>query len=381
MTNLEKTFEDILVQALSRSDLTEDQIAAMPTLVLKSFAPHAASEMLKGLKRAAPKMLREHKKSDAGFERRNYRRWKKPLDLLELLWNISEEVGGKFNQTERPAAVVAKDYQFEALVSLHARALLISREVLCLLYGGYPDGALSRWRSLHEIAVTAVFLQKHDQEVSHRYLASFPFAALNAAKQLNEHAERANMTPFLEEELAEMKQRCDGFEARFGKEMHNERGWASPALKNPKPTFAQLEKAVALDHWRPRYRWASQHTHGGYRPALAMLGTAESTQPVHLVGQSNSGFTDPIHMTAISLNQVTSSLLIVRPTVDNIVFLQIISDLSDELGEVAFEVEKHSLKEAQDKVKVTKRALPVGKVKKHNKKDVSSRRTRGVRVT
>jgi hypothetical protein len=260
--------------------------------------------------------------------------------------------------------VTAKDYQFESLVSLHARSLLIGREILCMLYGGYPDGALSRWRSLHELSATAVFLKTQDQEVSHRYLASFPFASLRAAKQLNEHAVRANMTPFTAQEIKAMTARCDALEARFGKDMHNEYGWASAALENPKPNFAQIEKAVSLDHWRPRYRWASQHTHGGYRPALSMLGTAESTQPVHLVGQSNSGFTDPIHMTAISLNNATSSLLTIRPTVDNIIFLRIVSDLSNEIGVVAMAVEKESFAKAQAKLKPKKRAKSVAAKKK-----------------
>lgn len=251
---------------------------------------------------------------------------------------------------------------------MHARSLLIAREILCMLYGGYPDGALSRWRSLHELSVTAVFLKTQNQEVSHRYLASFPFASLRAAKQLNEHAVRANMTPFTAQEVAAMTARCDAFEARFGKEMREEYGWASVALNNPKPNFAQIEKAVSLDHWRPRYRWASQHTHGGYRPALSLLGTAESMQPVHLVGQSNSGFTDPIHMTAISLNNATSSLLIIRPTVDNIIFLRIISDLSNEIGDVAVAVEKESFAKAQ--------AKSGAKPKKNRVKSVTARKER-----
>jgi hypothetical protein len=358
-------FNGLLEQALAVDDLTEDQAQALPEQILQSFVPEVAEFMLKSMKKKTPIMLREHKESDAGFERRNYRRWKKPLDLLELLWVISEEVGAKFNQIERPAAVAAKDYQFEALVSLHARSLLITREILCLLYGGYPDGALSRWRSLHELTVTAVFLRTQDQEASHRYLASFPFAALRAANQLNEHAERANMKPFTAQEMEVMKARCDALESRFGKEMHNEYGWASVALNNPRPNFAQIEKAISLDHWRPRYRWASQHTHGGYRPALSMLGTAESAQPVHLVGQSNSGFTDPIHMTAISLNNATSSLLTIRPTVDNIIFLQIIDHLSNEIGNVAVVVEKEGLAKAQVKLKPKKRAKsPAGKKKR-----------------
>jgi Family of unknown function (DUF5677) len=367
MDRFGRSFNDLLEQALARGGLTQEEATELPKQMLLSFVPQVVDFMLKNLKKKAPRMLREHKESDTGFERRNYRRWKKPLDLLELLWVISEEVGANLNQTERPAAALAKDYQFEALVSLHARSLLIAREILCLLYGGFPDGALSRWRSLHELAVMAVFLRKQDQEVSHRYLASFPFASLRAAEKLNEHAERANMTPFTEQEIKAMVARCSGFEARFGKEMHNQYGWASVALNNPKPNFAQLEKAVSLDHWRPRYQWASQHTHGGYRPALSMLGTAESTQPVHLVGQSNSGLTDPIHMTAISLNQATSSLLTIRPTVDNIIFLQIVSDLSNDIGQVALAVEDESGSQARTRPKPKKSSKTPAKRKASKK--------------
>ncbi|SPP97821.1 hypothetical protein [Bradyrhizobium vignae] len=128
------------------------------------------------------------------------------------------------------------------------------------------------------------------------------------------------------------------------------------SLKNPKPNFAQLEKAVKLDHWRPRYRWASQHTHSGCRPPLSLLGTVESKRHIHLVGQSNSGFTDPLHMASISLNQVTGSLLMTRPTIDNVVFVQIISDLSEEIGDVAFKVEKQTYAEAQKKEERNRKA-------------------------
>lgn len=338
MGDFDGLFREALAAVLARGDVKADEIGNATNEVLQALIQDTAADLIIGLKSRAPKMLRQQKRSDAGFESRNYRRWKKPLDLLELLWTVSEEVGSAFNQAERPAAVEAKDYKFDALVSLHARALLIGREILCLLYGGYPDGALSRWRSLHEIAAIAVFLQAQDQDISHRYLASFQFASYKAAKQLKEYAERARIDPASEEEMDFMKRQCEAFAGRFGNEMYNEYGWAFTALKNPKPNFSQIEKVVGLDHWRPRYRWASQHTHGGYRPPLAMLGAAEVTQPTHLVGQSNSGFTDPLHMTAISLNQVTGSLLLTRPSLDNIIFIQVITGLSDEIGKTALEV-------------------------------------------
>lgn len=340
MDNFEHVFLDLLEEVLGQEGLTSQEWSQAAAQVLDSFILEAASQILPELKRRAPRMLRRNQKLDAGFYRRNIRRWEQPLNLLELLWHISEEVGGNFSNVERPTAAAKHDYQFDALVSLHARALLVGREVLCLLCGGYPDGALSRWRSLHELAVTASFLAQHDQVIAHRYLEAFHFSALRAARQLNQHADRAGMVGFSEQELDEMIQRCAALEVRFGNEMRNEYGWAYPAINNPRPNFTDLEKAVELDHWRPRYRWASQHTHGGHRPSFSLLGMAETKEQMLLVGQSNSGFVDPIHMTAITLNIVTASLLLIRPTVDNLISVKVLSKLASEIGPIALEIER-----------------------------------------
>jgi Family of unknown function (DUF5677) len=302
--------------------------------------------MLKTFKRMAPKTLRRDQAEDARFRRRNYRRWCKAFDLLELMWMVSEEVGRTLNEKYRPQAALHKDYLFEALTYLHARSLLVTREVMCLMHGGFADGAMSRWRTLHELATTASFLQKHGVEVAHRYLASHFFNTYRAAVQLEIYAERANLEPFAAHEIAEMKRHCDAYAIRFGEEMRNDYGWAASVLNVRKPTFAMIEKDVGLDHWRPRYKWASQHTHGPHRPAHALLGVAETEQQVLLVGPSNSGMVDPIHMTAITLAIVSSALFSTRPSVDHIVAAQVLSDLSGEVGPLAVELERKSYAEA-----------------------------------
>src|SRR5258708_38968074 len=129
-----------------------------------------------------------------------------------------------------------------------------------------------------------------------------------------------------------MKRRCGGLESGLGPERRNAYGGAAPALGNKKPKFADIEKAVKLEHWRPRYGWTSGHNHAGHRPAINMLGTSESTEYVFLVGQSNSGFTDPIHMTALALTQITSALLLSKPSVDYLVIATILHNLSVEIG-------------------------------------------------
>nr|MDC2855757.1 DUF5677 domain-containing protein [Ningiella sp. W23] len=45
------------------------------------------------------------------------------------------------------------DLRFVALTQLHAKSVLVLREIQALIEAGYPDGAMTRWRTLHELAV------------------------------------------------------------------------------------------------------------------------------------------------------------------------------------------------------------------------------------
>ena len=96
-----------------------------------------------------------------------------------------------------------------------------------------------------------------------------------------------------------------------------------------------MERHVEMDHWRPRYKWASRHTHADFSPNEKMLGTSEAKSPVVLVGASNSGFADPLMMTAISLAQITSTYLLVTPNFDRVVHSQVILKLFDEMNDIA----------------------------------------------
>ena len=58
-----------------------------------------------------------------------------------------------------------------------------------------------------------------------------------------------------------------------------------------------------------------------------------------LVGRSNSGFTDPLHMAAISLMQITTTVLLRNPNIDRLVYSRILISLSDSVGQLALECE------------------------------------------
>ena len=62
---------------------------------------------------------------------------------------------------------------------------------------------------------------------------------------------------------------------------------------------------------------------------------------VLLAGPSNFGLADAGHATAISLNQVTQTLLETRSTLDYAVISKILVTMVDEIGEAFLEVHRH----------------------------------------
>ena len=116
-------------------------------------------------------------------------------------------------------------------------------------------------------------------------------------------------------------------------------GWAAPAICKDRATFFDIEESLDLDHWRPRYKWAAQDTHGAYRPPAVLLGMSEAKEPLLLVGPSNSGLTDPAHMTAISLVLATNALVQLSPTLDRLVAMRVLLTISDQIGEAFFAVD------------------------------------------
>ena len=89
------------------------------------------------------------------FLKRLYQVWGEPLSQLERLIVIATELGGCINSRLRAQEPCPDPFTVEVQTRLHARACQIAQEVLTLLSAGYADGAMGRWRSLHEVTVVA----------------------------------------------------------------------------------------------------------------------------------------------------------------------------------------------------------------------------------
>ena len=338
---LQNALEEVALKLVDISDegeFDEDLFQRRLEEVIKISRETCEASSIKSYRETAIKVLPDMREAAKGFEERSYERWKPAFDHLETMLAIAQELGeanaNEFDHDtdESTQAVMA------ALSNIFPKALLVTNEIICLLKGGFPDGALARWRSLHELNVTAMYILQEGRESAVAYMLSFHFAARRAALQMNEHAELARLERFSKDDLEGFDIRRNEAEKALGRKIEKDKDGEWPSINPNHRDFAAIEKHVGMDHWRPRYKWASQHTHADLKPVGNLLGMSESKEAVNLVGASNSGFADPFMMTAISLAQITVTFLTVTPNLDRVVQSNVLLKFSDEMGEIAMKI-------------------------------------------
>lgn len=331
------------------SSLPEEEISKIVQKVFEEVSNSGASDFYNECLKIGRRELKNQRKEEKEFVARNIARWKKALDLMELHVQLNQEAAEQFVDDYFEDIKINFPHKIDALITIHGRALLCAREIICLLKNGYSDGALARWRSLHELAVIAQFLEDQDDLVAKRYILSFNVASHKAMLQYNKYHTRTNMIPFSVEEITAQQELSVQILQEHGKELANDYGWSSIAFKNQKksPSLFDLEEYLGLDHMRPYYKWASHYSHGNFKHPSTLLGVCEADpddDPLILVGASNSGLTDPASLTAISLQQVTGALLFLQPSLGGTIWMKTSLKVQQMISDSLLEIEKNTEK-------------------------------------
>lgn len=292
-----------------------------------------SSQILVSMDRDRKSLLFDRETDRTGFERRLRQVWGQAFDDLEVLLASVQEIGGEFNHKERGCAASESDFVFEVVVRLHAKACQIFSEVVSLMKSGHADGAMARWRSLHEVVVVSMLVKSEGSDLAERYLLHDAIGSYRAAKVYAKHYEQLGLEPLSIEEVVELRQTHDALVERFGKDFAGEYGWAAEALKKTRPNFSDLELMVGLDHMRPYYRMASNNIHANPRGVFFSLGLTSEGTDVLLAGPSNAGLADPGDAAAISLYQATVTMLTTKTNLDRLVVLSALKKLTDRIGE------------------------------------------------
>ena len=287
-----------------------------------------------------PQQAAAERRQKAVFARDLQRRWKEPLSLLSMMLTISRELGDSIHEKlhSQPTAN-AKPITNEVIVRLHARACQVTAEVVALLSSGFADGAMARWRTMHEIAVTAYFILENGEDVAKRYLAYRHVEAHRTITGYERVRDRLGYGPvWSPEEIVEVKFAFDAVILKYGTPFGKSYGWAAKALGCKSPKFSQIEEAGKLDHLRPYYRLASQNVHANPNAAYHRLGLIDQNA-VLLAGASNSGLGEPAQHVALALAHVSVAVSQLQPTFDSIVTSKVLLNLSSEVGEVSARVQ------------------------------------------
>jgi len=249
----------------------------------------------------------------AGFHKRLFETWRAPMTRLDSLIAMCMEIGQEINAEYRSSKKYPPSTRRNIMIKLHTRAVQIANEVSCLLKGGYADGAMARWRSLHEVTVMLAFLGRHNDELSSRFVDFQAITRLKAATEYNEHHGIFGFESLDQSMIIQLQKEHDAMLKKYGQQFTNENGWATDVLKQKRVTFKDIENFVDMSFLRPQYGFASKNIHSGVDSIGFKLALSMSSQETLLAGPSNEGMIEPIQCTSYSLIIATCELIDTAP--------------------------------------------------------------------
>jgi Family of unknown function (DUF5677) len=308
--------------------------------LIPDITTRCADTFLNSWKLTAPDILQRRRTKCKSFEQSVYDNWGKALDLLEILISVCMEVGSDFQDTcdettERDLLTI------HAVSLLHGRACQLALEILTLMKSGWADGALARWRTLHEIVVTAIFIIKKGNDTAERYIAHTTIVSYRQAETYQEHYQSLGYEALSTEELNELKLRRERLCEEFGSDFGSDNGWASKALGLRNPQFIHIEKCVKLEHLRPFYKQANKAVHAGFKGVTNGIGRPHPRDSMVFVGPTIFGLADPGQDMAISINLITVNLLNLKLNADRLAIITATNKLVAEIKDEFIKTNQH----------------------------------------
>jgi hypothetical protein len=256
-----------LVDDLTESitDVLQDVSRAISQAVPEALAK-AADVVTDHMSESALEHASYLRKAHADRAEAVQRMWGVALDQLDFLRNIVLE--WSCEALELRSGPYANPNTAFALDRLVARTYEVVGEIITLARSGYADGALARWRSLHEICVIAMFLAKQSDRCARMYLSHHQVEELRLLEMDRASGTANTYDTHSDRYISHLRRQKLAMVNTFGTAFSSDYGWASIELGRGKTTFRELENHVGLEILRRGYQRANSTVHGG---ALATL--------------------------------------------------------------------------------------------------------------
>jgi len=282
-------------------------------------------------------------------------RWGDAFDILRMMYTISIELGGQIEKRWRRRSKKLATLRY-VLLSLHARACQVTAEIICLMENGFADGAMARWRTLHEIRIVTSLIAEHGEELAEMYLAHEVVEAKRAMDKYNAFHVETGAPAVQKREIDAVQRAYANSLKRYGDQFGSEYGWAAKHLNMKKPRFVDLEKSVGHQAMQPYYRMASYNVHAGCKGITFRLSRMRNSRNILIAGASNAGFVDPATNTGQAILEVTGLLFGPKWRFSDMIELKVLISLWNRLPDSLDRAQRRLDRDHRRTVDRTKRA-------------------------
>lgn len=240
-----------------------------------------------------------------------HRIWGDVFDQLDFLRHLALE-WGHHAQDLQSGPYKQPNTSF-ALNRLVGRAYEIVGEIVALTKAGYADGALARWRSLHELCVISMFIAKQPDRCAEMYLAHHQIEELRLLEI--DRASGTDNDRDRDRYVAHLRRQKVQLTSKYGSAFGGDLGWASIELGRVRTTFRELESLVGLDILRRGYQRANSTVHGGALATLTRISVGVSGADSAVVPAAY-GCEVAAHYTTASLSMLVAELCLTTENAD-----------------------------------------------------------------
>lgn len=332
---LEITSED--VEALTNDDLLAENLIATEDEI-EHFIQASGAALAEDWKTQASELLQIDRDRFSDFRIGLNEVWGEVLELLEILLSTSLDKGASFNETHSKLISQDDALVFHVANFLFGRACQVGREIHILLSSGLADGAEARWRTLHEIMVTVIFIIQNGHEVAERFVDHERINTFDTVKGYWDYWKPEGVKVIAEKDYDQLKKERDNLIQKYDKEFSKNYGWATKAL-GKRATFADIEKASGHDYLRPVYKEANSNIHASSRGTVVRLGLPHTSNAI-LASYSIFGIGEIAWNTAFSMVVLIENLLMIYPSTENRIYVQATEKLADQIHKAYLTAEK-----------------------------------------
>ncbi len=302
--------------------------------VIDRFIYSASDVLLKSMKKGWKRQAELEIKNFTEFQL-SLQRWKVPINLLKMLLTLSREVCLNDYAINAKNARADRCHLDNAIQRLHARACQITSEIILLLETGYDDGAMARWRTLHEISVIVILLGTYGNELAERYLAHEIVESKKSLDIYEKNFQELGFKAVSKRDYKSINSLYNKAIKKYGKSFERDYGWAAKHI-SPSNSFSDLAAAANKSNMKSYYRMASQNIHAGVKGITHRLGNLHPSSFTP-VGASNAGLEEPGQNVSLTFAVITSVALQIKmgseDSIDRLVIMKTVSQLQKELVE------------------------------------------------